>query len=94
MACFLSNFYQKRLHNLYQKVNQQQNTVCLEQQIYAIQKNFRPTLLVMLLLLGLNWKNMKQDGLFMQIQFPFKILLVAWENNNFTDLEQCSLETT
>ena len=31
-----------------QKVNQQQNTVCLEQQIYAGPENFTPTLLVML----------------------------------------------
>ena len=29
------NFYQKITQNLDKKVNQQQNTVCLEQQIYA-----------------------------------------------------------
>ena len=31
-----------------QKVNQRQNTVCLEQQIYASPENFTPTLLVVL----------------------------------------------
>ena len=38
----------KNTPNLHQKVNQRQNTVCLEQQIYASPKNFTPTLLVML----------------------------------------------
>ena len=38
----------KNTQNLDQKVNQQQNTVCLEQQIYASQENLTPTLLVML----------------------------------------------
>ena len=42
------NFYQKNMQNLDQKVNQRQNTVCLEQQIYASSENFTPTLLVML----------------------------------------------
>ena len=36
------------MKNLDQKVNQQQNTVCLEQQTYASPENFTPTLLVML----------------------------------------------
>ena len=38
----------KKTPNLDQKVNRQQNTVCLEQQIYASPENFTPTLLVML----------------------------------------------
>ena len=40
--------YKKNTQNLDQKFNQRQNTVCLEQQIYASQENFTPTLLVML----------------------------------------------
>ena len=44
----LLNFNQKNMLNLDQKVNQQWNTVCLEQQIYASPENFTPTLLVML----------------------------------------------
>ena len=36
------------MQNLNQKVNQQQNTVILEQQIYTSPQNFTPTLLVML----------------------------------------------
>ena len=36
------------MQNLDQKVNQQQNTICLEQQTYASPENFTPTLLVML----------------------------------------------
>ena len=44
----IMNFYQKNLQNLDQKVNQLQNTVCLQQQIYASPENFTPTLLVML----------------------------------------------
>ena len=36
------------MRNLDQKVNQQQNTICLEQQTYASPENFTPTLLVML----------------------------------------------
>ena len=36
------------MQNVDQQVNQQQNTVYLEQQIYASPKNFTPTLLVML----------------------------------------------
>ena len=39
------NFQQKKLD---QKVNEQQNTVCLEQQIYASPENFTPAMLVML----------------------------------------------
>ena len=38
----------KNTRNLDQKVDQRQNTVCLEQQIYASPENFTPTLLVML----------------------------------------------
>ena len=38
----------KNMQNLDQKVNQQQNTVCVEQQVYASPENFTPTLLVML----------------------------------------------
>ena len=38
----------KNTQNLDQKFNQRQNTVCLEQQIYASLENFTPTLLVML----------------------------------------------
>ena len=38
----------KNIQNLDQKVNQQQNTVCLEQQIYASPENFTPTLFVVL----------------------------------------------
>ena len=38
----------KNRQNLDQKVNQQQNTVCLEQQIYASSENFTPTQLGML----------------------------------------------
>ena len=41
-------FLPKNMQNLDQKVNQRQNTVCLEQQIYASLKNFTPTLLLML----------------------------------------------
>ena len=33
------------MQNFDQKVNQQQNTVCLEQQTYASPENFTPTLL-------------------------------------------------
>ena len=36
------------MQNVYLKVNPQQNTVCLEQQIYANTKNYTPALLVML----------------------------------------------
>ena len=42
------NFYTKKPQNLDHKVNQRQNTVCLQQQIYASPDNFTPTLLVML----------------------------------------------
>ena len=42
------NFYPKNTPNLDQQVNQQQNTVCLKQQIYASPVNFTPTLLVTL----------------------------------------------
>ena len=46
---FLLPFYQqKNTLNLDQKVNYRQNTVCLEQQIYASPENFTPTLLVVL----------------------------------------------
>mgnify|MGYP006908683105 CR=1 FL=1 len=38
----------KNTHKMYQKVNQRQNTVFLEQQIYTSPENFTPTLLVML----------------------------------------------
>ena len=41
-------FTKKNTQSLDQKVNQQQNTVCLEQQIYASPGNFTPMLLVML----------------------------------------------
>ena len=44
----IMNFYQKNLQKLDQKVNKLQNTVCLQQQIYASPENFTPTLLVML----------------------------------------------
>ena len=40
--------YQRITQNFDQKVSQRQNTVCLEQQIYASPENFTPTLLVML----------------------------------------------
>ena len=40
--------HQQKRRNFDQKVNQRQNTVCLEQQIYASPENFTPTLLVML----------------------------------------------
>ena len=39
---------QKNTRNLDQKVNQRQNTICLEQKNYASPENFTPTLLVML----------------------------------------------
>ena len=42
------DFVQKKYAKFYQKVNPQQNTVCLEQQIYASPGNFTPALLVML----------------------------------------------
>ena len=42
------NFYHKNKLNLDQKVNPQQNTVCLEQKQYASPDNFTPALLVML----------------------------------------------
>ena len=48
MAYYSLNFYPKNTQNLDQKVNQQQNTVCLNQQIYASPHDFTPTLLVML----------------------------------------------
>ena len=44
----MTTIYQKNTQNVDQKVNQRQNTVCLEQQIYASPENFKPTLLVML----------------------------------------------
>ena len=40
--------FPKKYANMDQKVNQRQNTVGLEQQIYASPDNFTPTLLVML----------------------------------------------
>ena len=43
-----NKFYQKNMHNLDKKVNPQQSTVCLEQQICASQENFTPSMLVML----------------------------------------------
>ena len=42
------HFTKKNTQNLNQKVNQQQNTVCLERQIYTSPENFTPTLLVMI----------------------------------------------
>ena len=48
MGYILLNFYPKNTQNLDQQVNQQQNTVCLKQQIYASPENFTPTLLVSL----------------------------------------------
>ena len=36
------------MQNVDQKVNQRQNTICLEQHIYASPENFIPMLLVML----------------------------------------------
>ena len=44
----IMNFYHKSTQNLDQKENQQQNTVCLEQQICASPENLTSTLLVML----------------------------------------------
>ena len=44
----IMNFYHKSTQNLDQKENQQQITVCLEQQIYASPENLTSTLLVML----------------------------------------------
>ena len=41
-------YQQQKRQTLDQKVNQRQNTVCLEQQIYASPDNFTPMLLVML----------------------------------------------
>ena len=41
-------FYKKNTKKLDEKVNSQQNIVCLEQQIYASPENFRQSLLVML----------------------------------------------
>ena len=40
--------FPKKYANMDEKVNQRQNTVGLEQQIYASPDNFTPTLLVML----------------------------------------------
>ena len=44
----LPKMYQKNPRNLDQKVNQRQNIVCLEHQIYASPDNFTPALLPML----------------------------------------------
>ena len=48
MVLVATVFYQKNTQNSDQKVNQRQNTVCLEQQIYASPENFTPTLLEVL----------------------------------------------
>ena len=45
---FIERLSKKNGQNFYQKVNQQQHTVCLEPQIYASPENFTPTLLVIL----------------------------------------------
>ena len=45
---FIELLTTKKYTNVDKKVNQRQNTVCLEQQIYSSSENFIPTLLVML----------------------------------------------
>ena len=44
----MTTIYFKNTQNFDQKVNQQQNTVYLEQQTYTRPENFTPTLLVIL----------------------------------------------
>ena len=48
MKVKISILFHENTQNLDQKVNQPENTVCLEQQIYASTENFTPTLLVVL----------------------------------------------